>query len=480
MKKNKSLNLLGKSAVFTGMTILQKGIAFFLVPLYTHILSPNEYGIANLVNSVAAIYILISSFALDDAMARYYFEFRGDKNKLKITVATITFASLTINIITFSILLIGNKVLIMPFVNDIKFYPYVLLSLIPVLCSSVYGLMQKILIIEGNAWHYSLNSLIFFITNTSLCILFIVHIKIGVLGLLLASAITYGIYFIYSLLYLTTKMSFSLDKQIFVTSMKYGMILLPNRVASWGMGGINKVLIGNKMSIYSLGIYNVATTFSSLMIIFSNSLSLSLQPWIYNKLEKMNEGQNDINRVINILAALFCIVGFTISLFCKEIFILLINSRYHDAINIMPTLLLGTTASAYSVLFVNVLFYYTDYTKYIAYSTIIGAIINIAICLIFVPLYGALGACMAISLSEITTCLYKMYYAIKAVNQKFMWSKMYYFLFINFIISQISIIIDIDFMTKLITYVISNIIYILSIKNDLIYFKNIYFINNKK
>ena len=112
------------------------------------------------------------------------------------------------------ILFLGNKVFIRPFTSNISFYPYIVLALMPVLFTSVYGLMQKILIIEGNAWHYSVNTLGFFLSNTILCLLFIVCYKFGAVGFLLASAISNLIYFIYSMVFLISRMSLSFDKQI--------------------------------------------------------------------------------------------------------------------------------------------------------------------------------------------------------------------------------------------------------------------------
>lgn len=475
--KNKSKTLLGRSTIFTGMTFLQKGISFLLVPLYTHFLSPDQYGIVNLVNAVVAIYILFVSFALDDAMARYYFEFRNDLYKKKKTVGTITFTSLSISFVFFMILFLGNKVFIRPFTSNISFYPYIVLALMPVLFTSVYGLMQKILIIEGNAWHYSVNTLGFFLFNTILCLLFIVYYKFGALGFLLASAISNLIYFIYSIVFLISRMSLSFDKQIFKASIKYGLTLLPNRVASWGMGGINKVIVGNVMSIYALGIFNIATTFSSLMIVFANSLSLSLQPWVFSKLEQGDVGKINLFRVTDIIAALFCFIGFGISLFSPEIFNLFINTRYLDAVTIIPTLLLGTVASAFSVLFVHILFYYTKYTKCIAYSTICGALINILACFIFIPRYGAVGACMAIVISELVATTMIIKYAIKASNLEFCPSKMFIFLMASFLISQLCIQLNICLTIKIVVYIIYIFTYLLAIKRELLYLKSIYIVN---
>jgi O-antigen/teichoic acid export membrane protein len=471
LKKN---GFLGKSIVFTAMTFIQKGIAFLLVPLYTHLLSPEQYGIVNLANSVAAIYILIASFALDDAMTRYYFQYRNDKRKIKETVTTITVVALLLSIVIFILLIIINKVLIKPFAGNIEFFPYMLLALFPVLSASIYGIVQKILIIEGKAIHYSINTFSFFLVNTGLCLLFVVVFRWSAVGFLLANAITYGVYFVYSIIFLVPKMSFSFDKKICKEGVKYGLILLPNRIASWGMGGLNKILVGNALSVAALGVLNIATTFALLLNVFANSLSLSLQPWVFNKLEQGEKGKNDIFKITNVLAAAFCLCGLSVSLFAKEIISLLIDKRYLAAINVIPILIFGTISSAYSVLFIHVLFYYKKYSKYIAFSTIFGAVINILTCLILVPNLGVMGACIAMAVSEFFVLVIKMVFSLKAIGQRFAWIKMYLFLFISFIFSQISLQFNVYFMFKVGIYFLFICMYSFAIKGDLRHFKAVF------
>lgn len=469
MKKKSSL--IGRSMIFTGMTIFQKGIAFLLVPLYSHLLSPEQFGIINLVNSIAAVYILIASFALDDAMGRYYFEYRNNAEKLKKTVSTITLMSLISSTSIFLILILANKIFVAPFIGDVDYYPYMILALVPVFCTSLFSLLQKILIIEGRAMHYSINTLFFFILNTGLILIFVGILSWGAVGFLIANAIVYICYFIYSLIFLISRMSFSFDKFLFKDSLRYGLILLPNRIATWGTSGINKVIVGNTLSLSLLGILNIAITFSSLLSVFANSISLALQPWVFSKLEQGINGEKSIVKIINILAMVFCLVGFGISLFAVEIITILINERYLDAIPLIPVLILGSTASAYSVLFVHVLFYYKTYTKYIAYSTVIGAGINIILCILLIPLIGILGACIALAGSALVVCLIKMKYALKSFEEKKNWNAMFLFLIFSFIISQLCLSFNVSFGIKFGIFFSFLFIYSLILKKDLQYFK---------
>lgn len=411
--KNK---LISNSIIFTGMTVIQKSMAFLLLPIYTRVLSPNEYGISNLVTSVFSIYMLLFSFALDDTVARYYHEFKNDIKMRKVVLGTFSIISTLINVIGVMLILVARHVMIIPLAPNIEFYPYLLLGIVPLLCSSLYSIFQKLLIIEEKAMHYSINTLSFFLINTVLSIIFIVYLRMGALGVLSASAITYCIYFVYSIIYLLPRIDIKIDKQLAVSGLKYGGVLLPNRVASWGLGSFSKVFLGGSISASALGVFNIGLTFSSLLTILSNSFSLAFQPWIYKQLDNESKNKDNIKLLINSVSIIYGVIGFGISLFARDVISFFIDIRYADAIKIVPLLILGTSFAAYSTLFVYILFYYRDSTRYIASSTIVGAILNILLSVILIPKYSIGGAAIAIVISNFVIFLIKSYVAMNRIN----------------------------------------------------------------
>lgn len=413
--KNK---LIGNSIIFTGMTVIQKSMAFLLLPIYTRVLTPEQYGISNLVTSIFSIYMLFFSFALDDTVARYYHEFKKDLEKKKIVLGTFSIIATSISIVGVALIILAREVMIIPLAANVDFIPYLLLGVIPVCCSSLYSIFQKYLIIEEKALHYSINTLSFFLINTLLSIVFIVYLRMGALGVLLASSITYSIYFIYSIIYLLPRMNLKIDKQIAISGLKYGGILLPNRVASWGLGSFSQVFLGGSISASALGIYNIGLTFSSLLTILSNSFSLALQPWMYKQLDNETNGKKSIKLLINSIAIVYGLIGFGISLFAKDVILVFIDSRYAEAVSIIPLLIMGTSFASYSTLFIYVLFYFRDSTKYIANSTIIGAISNVVLSIILIPDYSIEGAAIAIAVSNMIIFLIKSNVAMHRINFK--------------------------------------------------------------
>ena len=450
--KNK---LVKNSIVFTGMTVLQRGIAFLLLPLYTGILSPEQYGISNMVTSVCAVYTLLFSLAMDDTVARFYFQYKEDKHKLKEVVGTLLIISVLVSLLGGMILLVFNCIFLKPFLSNIPLNPDIILGVIPVILCSVYNIVQKMLIIEEKAMHYSINTMLFFIINTLLTILFIVKMNMGATGLLLASAITYIIFFIYSIIYLLPKISLKFNSQVANEGLRYGLILLPNRIASWGLSYLNKIVLGNFISAAVVGIYNIAMNFSSILSIFANCFSFALQPWVYKQLENKERGKVNIISLTNIISIVFCMTGFGVSLFSKEVITFFINSRYFDAIYIIPILVLGGVFSAYSTLFVYVLFYYKEKTKYVTISTFVGALINVLLSITLTPYIGTIGSALSVTIADIVICIIKTVYSIKALKININVMPMYLLAIISTIIALVAQHYFFTLAFKILIYIIS-------------------------
>ena len=93
-KSNKYKVLLSNTAVFAVGSILVKLITFILMPLYTSMLTVEEYGISELLNSSTEIVIPITTLCIIEALYR----FSIDKN--------VNYESIFIN--SFSIVMLGD------------------------------------------------------------------------------------------------------------------------------------------------------------------------------------------------------------------------------------------------------------------------------------------------------------------------------------------------------------------------------------
>ena len=63
--------ILQNSAIYIVIMILQKGISFFVMPLYTAFLNPSDYGILGVVSSVSSLMAVFITLGLEAAAASF-------------------------------------------------------------------------------------------------------------------------------------------------------------------------------------------------------------------------------------------------------------------------------------------------------------------------------------------------------------------------------------------------------------------------
>ena len=110
------LKELTKSILIYGVaSSIGKFIGLFLVPIYTRIFSPEQYGIVDLISTVVAFVSILGMAQLESAIARYYFVVKDDE-KRQLYVSTAFWTILVLSIFwTVLILLLAEHVSVLLF-----------------------------------------------------------------------------------------------------------------------------------------------------------------------------------------------------------------------------------------------------------------------------------------------------------------------------------------------------------------------------
>lgn len=176
---NKKYNeLIKNTGIFTISSFSSRLLSFFLVPLYTSILSPNDYGIFDLANVSIALLIPILSLNIVDAVMRFLL----DKSVNKGNVIAIGTRYVSIGISIGTLFIVANCALnflpaLKPFSVEILFV-YVLMNIRQFLEQVSKGIGKvKLMGVLGVIGSFAT---IFF------NILFLVILKLGVRGLFLS------------------------------------------------------------------------------------------------------------------------------------------------------------------------------------------------------------------------------------------------------------------------------------------------------
>lgn len=92
---NRNQELAKNTVIITVGKVCTQFISFFLMPLYTEVLSAEEYGVVDLVMAYTSLLMPVILLQVDQALFRFLIEVRGDEaGKKKIVSTAVVFALL--------------------------------------------------------------------------------------------------------------------------------------------------------------------------------------------------------------------------------------------------------------------------------------------------------------------------------------------------------------------------------------------------
>ncbi len=407
--------LLKNSTIYIMMHFLQKSLGFLLLPLYTAFLSPTDYGIISIVNSIDTFLSILFSLSLSSAVVRLYYRHKTSPEYIKELWGTCITITVLMVITLLPLLLIFRNFIFTPFTRGISFYPYLLIGIISTALNPIYLLHQGSLQAKQEGFKFAINNVSFFISNILLTILFVVILNKKAEGVLLANLITNLIFFIISVIYFIPKIRIGINKNAAKESLQYSLPLLPHTIAGKINSTFDRIMINKMISTESAGLYNLGNQLSSIISTIALSVNNAFSPWFFEK-DSMGKGNSQkVNSAAYMIIDIYILLGTGLSLFSKEIITIFINDRYFEVWKSLPILAFGSVFVGIYFVASNPLF--LEKTKLVSFITISTASVNILLNFILIPKYSYTGAAVA---TLITQFLQSLITNILVLNNKSM------------------------------------------------------------
>lgn len=406
MAKERNNYLIKNTIIFTLGNFGSKLISFFLVPLYTNVLTAAEYGVADLVATVGTIAIPILTLNISEAVMRFALDKDADKEKI-IQIGT-------------RILLIGILVglLIFPisgFFNKISQYSvYVYFYVVSLAASQLYlcDLRGKELLI-----YYAIGNVINTLFIAVLNILFLLVLKEGIEGYLEAYIIANVFTAIYAIIAGKGYKSFcflEIDKKLLLQMIKYSIVLIPNSFMWWIMNSSDRIMVSSMVSVAANGIYAVSYKFPTLV---STLTTIFNQAWSYSAIrEEGTEDESEYNnKIFRVLIGVVMLIGIGLLTFMKPFLSVYVGKEYYSAWKYTPFLTVGCVYLTMASFMATSYTVHKDSFGYL-FSGTFGAIFNIAMNFILIPQVGVYGAAIATCISYILVFVFRLFHTRKYIQ----------------------------------------------------------------
>lgn len=379
---------------------------FLVTPIFTRLLSLDEYGLIAQYNSWLNIVAVFATLSLSFGVYQVAMnEFKDDRDSY--TLSSLILSNLATIVVFAPIFFFSN------WFSDYFHLPNSLLVLM-----FIYLLFNPAMSMWIARQRYELEykrvaiiSISSTLISQIVSVLAVMHINDYNLGIvrLYSMQLPMVIYSFVLYFMIAKGAKFKVQWSYIKYALLFNLPLISHYLAQYALRSTDKIMITNFIGEAATGIYSLATTVANISMLAWSAMAASLTPYIYENLN--TKSYDKINKAVVFVSLVFgtCCVG--ASLIGPEIVYILGSQKYMPGVQLIPPIAASSFLAAIYSYYSFVAFYHHK-TSSIALMTIIAALVNFVLNYIFIPLYGSIAAAYA------TEGAYLLYTFLHFLNYK--------------------------------------------------------------
>ncbi len=366
-------------------TVLQKGVSLLTTPIFTRLLTTEEYGYYSVFHSWLAVVKIFSTLLLAGTVyMQALVKFQHEKDRMTSAIAGLgTATTLTVTLIYILFreqlnALMGVDTLVMTCILitaweelildlwcvqqrvEYRYKPLVALTLAVTVIKPIIGVLA---VLATDAY----------------------KAEMRILSYVAIDVLSYSWFFFLFL----RRCKVLFDKKYWKYFLTLSIPLLPHYLTHIMLNQSDKLMIQKMVSDSAAGIYNLAHSLAWMLTLVTNALLSTINPWIFQRIKSREF--HKIPQVIYLTMGLVAGAGLCLTAVAPEVVRLFAPAAYHEAVWIIPPLV----ASVYFTYLFSVFSdfeYYYEAKQSLLLSSLPGGLINIALNYVFIKKYGYLAA----------------------------------------------------------------------------------------
>ncbi len=372
------------SVSYAVCSILQKCLSIITLPLFTRLLTTEQYGQYSIYTSWSAIIVIFITLNLPyGSFSTAMMKFEKDRNGYIASVQGIT---LLLGVVFLMIYLpfrnVWNSLLELP-------TPLIILMVTEIIttCSmQCWNGKQRFL------YKYKLViAITLFISIASPILAYVLVINseekgfARILGYALVNIIIGGALFIYNAI----KGKTFFKTEYWKYALGFNIPLIMYYLSQVVFNQSDRIMISHYCGVDKAGIYSVAYTLAVLLTFVLNAINNSYVPWLY---EQIKAKRYEKNKPVSIkLSVLMAVLLLAVIWLAPEAIYVLAGVDYYEAIWVVPPVAMSVLLLFYSQLFINIEFYF-EKKKFLIGASIGSAVVNVVLNAILIPIFNYYAA----------------------------------------------------------------------------------------
>ncbi|MBQ4913418.1 oligosaccharide flippase family protein [Maribacter sp. MMG018] len=407
------MSIVKKTGILLLSEVIAKGVAFMLIPLYSFLILPDDFGKIAILQIFFTAFQILVSFSLKSTFDKYFFDSKEKSiNTLFSNLIVLQFITLVLGGLVYliflrffaSLLNIGNNQYF-----DIVFVTTVLAVFLPI--------VNSYLLCIGDVNKVGKYSIVISVVRSVIALVLVLNMEDKILAVLLANLVEHLLGALIAAPFYIKRIS---SKHIRVHTIKemgvYSLLYFPAIVSNFLIKFSDRLMIQFMLGYQSLGIYAMGTRLVNIPGQFISTINKNFTPQIYQSISEDNI--LDFNKLVRFFLVSIFVLLFGLILFSKEVFYL-IGDEYQSSYAIFIILSYTSYINGYNLMIQPSMTYYKKYVKYKSIIFVSIGIINIIFNFLVIPKYGITGAALVTAVSYLASIPFSYHYSRMAYKANY-------------------------------------------------------------
>lgn len=424
------------SVIYAVPALLSRGLALLLIPLYTRVLNPADYGSLDLLLLFSHIVKLTIALEVSQGVARFYSAEPDPSRRVTYSSSAFWFTLSVYTIFAF-LMWINTKSLASFLMGQTGLEAAFRLGILYIWLQGLFYLAQNQFRFELRPKNYAIVSVLMSFATGGFAVWFTVGLNMGLEGLLLGMIVGTAAGTGLGLWWLRTSFRFRFKGSFLREMLVFSAPLVLSSVAVWATLYIDRIMINYFLTVSDVGLYGLGYRVASIAGLVMVGFQGALTPLIYSNYKK-TETPEQLAKIFRIFVALSLSIFLFLSLFSETLINVIAPDEYISASSVVVFLVPA-------VLLANMYIFapgaaIAKKTSIFAKINLLGACLNVLLNYLLIPEFGIDGASLATLSSYIFIFYFHMFTSQKLYPVPHQWS----ILFIGVVFATISVVISLN------------------------------------
>jgi O-antigen/teichoic acid export membrane protein len=413
------LQLFKESAVYGLSGIITRSITIFLVPIYTRVFTPSDYGVMAIIASVTAIASPFLGLGAEAGVGAYFYDSEDEKYR-----SNLLYNYLILQVVT-GVVLAGVLWGLSPwlagvFLESSADAVYLKMAAATMLFSAIGSVIFNVFRLLRRPWALMLYSLTNTIIGVALSIVLVVGLRYGLWGNYVAGLAVSAVFSVIAFWLLRDSVRVGeISRKMILSLIKIGLPYIVTGLALITITFASRFLLEHFRSLTDVGLFSIATSLAAGVGLITGAFQMAVGPYALS-IQHQPDAKSTYADILTFLLIGGMGLAVAASIFAREILQVFTTEMYLGAAVAVPFLTVNVIAVSVSYV-ASLGCWITKRTESLAWTTTLGALANLIGGFLLVPRLGIIGASASVLLGQVVYVALLFWAAQRAYPIPYRW-----------------------------------------------------------